>query len=264
MAASSNEKLKNMNVEDSAAMDLEEQIAIQALDNLKQPFLKRVQNIPLVHRTVNTLSHAYESTKNVSGVLRYSAESVESGIYTISKPVLSSLEPVLRPLDRFASTQLDRVEKNFPSLKPNQLAPLKIKNLRDSSPTVMPTENGSRWPLQKLGDDTIRALQYCLSFLSAAIESIKHHLSILGNAVVSAKNGSVEIMTLKQNQDGSVATVSGNLVVLVASVKRDIAETLRRTVDMLGKYSSSYLPVDAKQSVRSFILSLPRKLVRLN
>jgi hypothetical protein len=48
---------------------------------------------------------------------------------------------------------------------------------------------------------------------------------------------------------------------LISKVKREIVETLRKVVDMLGKYSSSYLPVDAKHAVRSFILSLPSRLV---
>ena len=89
--------------------DIAERIAVEALGGLKQPFLQRVQNIPLVGRTVSSISHAYESTKNSNGVLKYSAESVESLSSLISKPVLSTLEPVLRPLDRFASNQLDKV-----------------------------------------------------------------------------------------------------------------------------------------------------------
>lgn len=89
--------------------DIAERIAVEALGGLKQPFLQRVQNIPLVGRTVSSISHAYESTKNSSGVLKYSAESVESLSSLISKPVLSTLEPVLGPLDRFASNQLDKV-----------------------------------------------------------------------------------------------------------------------------------------------------------
>ena len=89
---------------------LAERIAVEALGGLKQqPFLKRVQNIPLVGRTVSSISNAYESTKNRNNVLKYSAESVESLSSLITKPVLYTLEPVLRPLDRFASNQLDKV-----------------------------------------------------------------------------------------------------------------------------------------------------------
>lgn len=48
---------------------------------------------------------------------------------------------------------------------------------------------------------------------------------------------------------------------LISRVKRDVVDILRKSIDMLGKYSSSYLPVDAKVSVRSFILGLPSRLV---
>ena len=83
--------------------------AAQVLGGLKQPFLTRMQSIPLVNRTVTSISSAYTSTKNSSGMLKYSAESVENLSMIITKPVLSTLEPVLRPLDRFASNQLDKV-----------------------------------------------------------------------------------------------------------------------------------------------------------
>jgi hypothetical protein len=52
-----------------------------------------------------------------------------------------------------------------------------------------------------------------------------------------------------------------NMAQLIMNVKKEIVETLKRVVDMLGRYSSNYLPLDAKNSVRSFILNLPSRLV---
>jgi hypothetical protein len=69
-----------------------------------------------VNRTVSQISNVYENTKNSNGVLKYSAESVESVTKTITKPVLSTLGPVLTPLDRFACNQLDKVQRSFPSM----------------------------------------------------------------------------------------------------------------------------------------------------
>jgi hypothetical protein len=69
------------------------------------------------------------------------------------------------------------------------------------------------------------------------------------------------IQSRKQNPDGTVATTSGNVMALISKVKREIVESLRRVVDLLGKYSSSYLPFDARQAVRSFILNLPSRMV---
>ena len=96
---------------EAGTLQEEELAAVEALGGLKQPFFQRVQNIPLVGRTVSSISQVYETTKNSNGVLRYSAESVESISSMITKPVLSTLEPVLGPLDRFASNQLDKVKK---------------------------------------------------------------------------------------------------------------------------------------------------------
>ena len=77
----------------------------------QQPFLRRMSNIlPLVNR----ISTVYEATKNASTVVKYSAESVESGVKTIARPVLDKLEPALTPLDRFACSQLDKLERSFP------------------------------------------------------------------------------------------------------------------------------------------------------
>ena len=55
--------------------------------------------------------------------------------------------------------------------------------------------------------------------------------------------------------------VGGNIVAFVSAVKREIVETLRRVVELLGNYSVGYLPVDARESVRNFILNLPNRLV---
>jgi hypothetical protein len=95
-------------------MQPDEQLAAEALNGLhqqqqQQPFFQRVQSIPIVNNCVNQLSTAYQTTKNASGVIKYSAENLENSIAYISKPVLSTLEPVLKPLDRFASNQLDKV-----------------------------------------------------------------------------------------------------------------------------------------------------------
>lgn len=38
-------------------------------------------------------------------------------------------------------------------------------------------------------------------------------------------------------------------------------ETVRRVVDVVGRYAGAYLPGEARQNVRGFILSLPGKWV---
>jgi hypothetical protein len=48
---------------------------------------------------------------------------------------------------------------------------------------------------------------------------------------------------------------------LLINIKRQVAETLRNVVDVVGKYAAHCLPGEARNSVRGFILSLPSRWV---
>ncbi|KAI8896611.1 transcription factor Opi1-domain-containing protein [Globomyces pollinis-pini] len=258
--------------------DHDEQLAVEALGGLRhQPFLQRVHSIPLVNRTVSQLSHVYETTKNSNGVLKYSAESVESGVLTITKPVLSTLEPVLAPLDRFACNQLDRMERSFPSIsnEENKLPPIQIEHSPNSVsipspaysddtsvndrprgyiPTVIGTVGAS---MGMLREDTIRALRYCVNYLRSALGAMVNQMNLLGQSISDMASSSRAVLNTQSNPDGTVATRTDNFIALIAHVKREIVQTLRNVVDLLAMHS---LPVTARESVRSFILSLPQRL----
>ena len=45
----------------------------------------------------------------------------------------------------------------------------------------------------------------------------------------------------------------------VASIKKEIVDTVRKVVDVVSRYASSSLPEQAKNTVRSYILELPKK-----
>lgn len=51
------------------------------------------------------------------------------------------------------------------------------------------------------------------------------------------------------------------LLALAQRIKRDVVETVRRVVEIMGKYAGKALPVEARSAVRGFILSLPSRLV---
>lgn len=55
--------------------------------------------------------------------------------------------------------------------------------------------------------------------------------------------------------------IGGTLIGVATAVKREIVETLRSVVDMLGRYAGYCLSIDARQTVRTFILDLPSRLV---
>jgi Transcription factor Opi1 len=54
---------------------------------------------------------------------------------------------------------------------------------------------------------------------------------------------------------------SSDLSTVLANMKRDIANTLRRMVELIGKYASAFLSGDAQNRVRGYIMTLPAKWV---
>jgi hypothetical protein len=89
------------------------------------------------------------------------------------------------------------VEKNFPSFRPgSETSPspsLRVENLLNPSQDHVDYSEielkDSRWGFTKLGDDTIKALRYCLSFLKYGIDTMNHQLSILGKSLGSGLSG---------------------------------------------------------------------------
>jgi hypothetical protein len=60
---------------------------------------------------------------------------------------------------------------------------------------------------------------------------------------------------------GVVSRTNSELMEFLSKIKREIVETVRNVVDIIGKYAAIYLPMDARQSVRGFILGLPSRWV---
>ncbi|KAJ3170483.1 hypothetical protein HK101_011336 [Irineochytrium annulatum] len=242
-----------------------------------QHFMQRVSNIPIVRESINSVSYAYEATKNVSYV--YSAETVETGVKTISKPVLNTLEPALTPLDRFACNQLDRVVSGV----------------------------GANLGAMVISDDTMRGLKYCLQWLEYATNHIDRQIALLRDFLLRATGNVTARIMGPQSADGTSSpaslptpattstitpplspvhpaaaddsnasgssshapenlAVSSNVFDLpsaLLAIRREIVETLRKVVDVLGRYAAVYLPPPARRTVREFILSLPNRWATL-
>ncbi|KAJ3038241.1 Perilipin-5 [Rhizophlyctis rosea] len=94
--------------------DPDVQLAAEALGGMRHAtedshhFMQRVSSIPLVHKSINQIGAAYEATKAASQIVKYTTEHVETGMKSITKPVLTKLEPALAPLDRFGCRTLDK------------------------------------------------------------------------------------------------------------------------------------------------------------
>lgn len=208
----------------------DERLAAQALDGLRDTFVGRIGQIPLVNRSLEQLTKTYERTKNTSSIVKYSAESVESGVSVLS-PLLSTVAPALRPLDRLASNTLDRIQTMVPDAAQLLHAP-------------------------------VRGLRYSADFLKHAIAHIHHSLRVLSLQLAQVQP-QLSLSAMSQTVVTTTRSLSASVVHVAAQVRRVVVETLRRVVQVLGTHASPYLPVAAKQAVKSFILGLPTRLVQL-
>ncbi len=55
--------------------------------------------------------------------------------------------------------------------------------------------------------------------------------------------------------------LGSDILSVVQNIKNDIVETLKRVVDVVGRYAAAYLPTEARRRVKGFILALPGRWV---
>ena len=216
-------------------------------------FISRVSQLPVINSTIKTLGEVYESGKNTSQLLKYSAETVENSVKNIiatTRPMLSRLEPGLGHLDAFACNQLDRIER-YSSASFNGAAEVSDQ---------VPGSQSEPGPLSGwndfLGQESLKSLQFCVEWLRYASGHIDSQIAVLRKAIADwVTHSSTE------RSDGAVYTNSllHRLLTLAASVKREVVETMRKVVDIMGKYAGKALPQEARNLVRGFILSLPAR-----
>ena len=102
---------------------------------------------------------------------------------------LMDYNPNIPPLDgNFSNIRLDQ--------SPTPSSATADASITTTSSVDHPKESSSRWALGRLGDDTIRALRYCLSFLKYSIENMTYQLSVLRQALVNTGNRAITAMSL--------------------------------------------------------------------
>ncbi|KAF8939582.1 transcription factor Opi1-domain-containing protein [Dissophora ornata] len=312
------------------------------------PFISRMSSLPLVTSALK----AYENGKQNSKVMKYGAEMVESGVKSLSKPVLVKLEPKLGQLDDFACRQLDKV---YPARSDAHVLPSPTNSARSSNDIVRPENgpnaNGSNgsyfyrsrrdsvdstssntssrpsfdilrsrgtarhedttlrqrsdsqssqrslqysnaatngyYPQQQqqvgslsttpsqqfsgwrgvvatvgtasaagvaiFSEESMKSLKYCLQWLQYAVQHIDHQIGLLKAFLVSLANPS-------QNTD----MVPSNAASTLASIKKEVIDTLRKVINVVSRYAGACLPDQAKISVRQFILSMPVRWATIN
>lgn len=100
-----------------------------------------------------------------------------------------------------------------------------------------------------VSEDSMKCLRYCLSWLQYAIRNLNQQMALLRNFLVSLATSPPQ----KQQQQQQP--------MILASIKRDMVNTLRKVVDIITCYASTALPYQAKATVRGTILDLPNRWV---
>lgn len=254
------DSLENMQVDNS-----EKKISIHDLlcDSPESPnLMERMATLPII----NSLGNVYEKSKTIR-VVKYSAES-------LLKPVLDTLEPALAPLDRFACNQLDKL--GFPNNEARrriaQQKSLKKHNSQDEldkekkEPKKWHQVVGSKMGSMILTEDMARGIRYCMQWLQHATQvidaQITHLLRFLAKLGVSL--GSQLSNAIGLEISDTLIPANDDLKTLLATIKRQVAEILKKVVQVVGKYAAVCLPGDARNSVKSFILSLPNRWASVN
>ncbi|KAG0289829.1 hypothetical protein BGZ98_003693 [Dissophora globulifera] len=102
-------------------------------------------------------------------------------------------------------------------------------------------------------EESMKSLKYCLQWLQYAVQHIDHQIGLLRAFLVSLASPS-------KNTDIVPSTAASTL----ASIKKEVVETLRKVISIVSRYAGACLPDPAKISVRQFILSMPVRWATLN
>ncbi|KAF9578795.1 hypothetical protein BGW38_005238 [Lunasporangiospora selenospora] len=102
-------------------------------------------------------------------------------------------------------------------------------------------------------EESMRSLKYCLQWLQYAVHHIEHQIGLLRSFLESLASPS-------QNKAIVPTTAASTL----ASIKKEVVETLRKVINVVSRYAGACLPDHAKINVRQFILSMPVRWASLN
>lgn len=106
-----------------------------------------------------------------------------------------------------------------------------------------------------VSEESMKNLRYCLEWLQFASQEIEQQIQKLRHITLSSVYPMTHSMGLIHQRDWLPD---------LNTIRKSIAETLRKVVDVVGRYASAFLNNDARNNVRSFILSLPARWASLN
>ncbi|CAG8679766.1 18196_t:CDS:2 [Rhizophagus irregularis] len=103
-----------------------------------------------------------------------------------------------------------------------------------------------------VSEESMKSLKYCLQWINYATQHIDAQIVVLKEFIVNLTNPS------------NRAVVHTSSTSTLASIKKEVIDTLRKVIEVVSKYAGACLPDHAKRSVRSFILNLPTRWASIN
>jgi hypothetical protein len=108
-----------------------------------------------------------------------------------------------------------------------------------------------------MSEESLRSLQYCLTWLKWANGRLGHAILALKNVL---KQWDERRSTDPSGADSSASSANRTLLSQhIQAVKEDVLATLRQVVDIVSKYAGGALPENARNLVRRHLTSLPQR-----
>ncbi|KAI9298341.1 Opi1-domain-containing protein [Neoconidiobolus thromboides FSU 785] len=105
-----------------------------------------------------------------------------------------------------------------------------------------------------VSEESMKCLRYCQQWLAYASAHIEQQIQLLRNYLVS----------LATPSNSTALSTRASTAAFLSNIKKEVVATLRKVIDVVGRYAGSCLPGDARNSVRNFILNLPGRWASLN
>ncbi|KAJ6002276.1 hypothetical protein N7522_007503 [Penicillium canescens] len=113
-----------------------------------------------------------------------------------------------------------------------------------------------------MSDESLRSLQYCLTWLRWANGRLGKAIIALQSAVTEWENQKAQQQGRSQSDveaGGSRQENASLLIQRIQAVKADVLSTLKQVVDVVSKYAGGALPENARHLVRRHLTSLPHR-----
>ncbi|KAJ5322562.1 hypothetical protein N7452_010851 [Penicillium brevicompactum] len=113
-----------------------------------------------------------------------------------------------------------------------------------------------------MSDESLRSLQYCLTWLRWANRRLGKSIEALHGAVSEWENQKAGQQSMSQTdvEAGDSRQENASLLIQrIQTVKADVLSTLKQVVDIVSKYAGGALPENARHLVRRHLTSLPHR-----